>query len=218
FLSELNGNTLIAPLLYTTTADTTQQEEGSGLLGTNQVEAARNFIRYVTGAVKPLPAVKWADYNNQLAAAYKKPASTTETSDERTAREKALASLTDYVASTRIYAAKNSVVNSNLYYILSKRMPQQDLDKSSQAFNEFQMATRRQYDPSKDADHQWIDSINTASPAAVQKEMALLLSEINTQLYLSRQQEERLLLTNTLILINSMASVQPSTTLSTEDE
>lgn len=217
FLSDLNGNSLISPLLYTTTSSSSTSDEDTGLKGANQVEAAANFIRYVSGAVQPVPTVKWADYNAQLAAAYQKPAGSTETDAERTARENALASLTKYVSSVRIYAAKNSVAMSNLYYMLSKRLPQKELGDSSVAFNEFQMATRRQYDPSKNAT-QWMDSINTASPATVQKEMAILLSEINYQLYLNRQQDERLLLTNTLILINSIASFQPSTTLTSEAE
>jgi len=220
FLSDLNGNTLIAPLLYTTTAGTTTQEDDVGLLATNQVEAAANFIRYVTGAVQPAPTIKREDYSKQLAAAYPygtKPIPDDESDQARTDREKALATLTNYVTKVRMYAAKNSVAMSNLYYILSKRLPQKDLGDSSRAFNEFQMATRRQYDPTKDAT-QWLDSINTASPATVQKEMAILLSEINYQLYLNRQQDERLLLTNTLILLNSIASDKPPTTLSTEDQ
>ena len=221
FLSDLNGNTLISPLLYTMTPyapPTDEEKAATGLKGKNQVESAANFIRYVSGAVQPVPTVKWKDYSDQLAAAYKKPIGSTETDDERTAREKALASLTKYVTSVRIYAAKNSVAMSNLYSILSKRLPQEALGDSSTAFNEFQMATRRQYDPSKKDGTQWIDSINTASPATVQKEMAILLSEINYQLYLNRQQDERLLLTNTLLLINSIATSQPSTKLDTEPD
>ena len=217
FLSDLNGNNLIAPLLYTTTPGTAKPEEGAGLLGQNQVESAANFIRYVSGAVQPMPTIKWADYNTQLSAAYKKPAGDKETDAERTARENALTSLAENVTSVRMYAAKSSVATSNLYYILSQRLPQKDLGDSSRAFNEFQMATRRQYDPTKGAT-QWMDSINTASPATVQKEMAILLSEINYQLYLNRQLDERQLLTNTLLLVNSIALTKPSTTLTMDEE
>ena len=74
------------------------------------------------------------------------------------------------------------------------------------------MATRRIYNPEKNGE-QWIDQINKASPTTVEKEMALLLAEINYQLYLNRQQDERLLLTNSLLLIQSLTQNKPSPTI-----
>jgi intracellular multiplication protein IcmX len=75
------------------------------------------------------------------------------------------------------------------------------------------MATWRLYNPSSSSTGsttQWVDQINTASSATVQKEIAVLLSEINYQMYLTRQQEERLLLTNSLQLIQSMIASKPA--------
>lgn len=217
FLSQLNANVLIAPLLYSVTSNNSNSTSSSststsstdnGLTAKNQVENAANFIRYATGAVQPITSVSRQEYDKQWATA--NPSSTTnETSAQRTARENAQATLTSYLNSVRIYAAKSSVAIGNLYYILSKRLPQTNLNGSSQALNELTMATRRMYNPDKEGT-QWVDSINTASPVTVQREMALLLSEINYQLYLNRQQEERLLLTNSLLLLQGLSQNKPA--------
>jgi intracellular multiplication protein IcmX len=83
---------------------------------------------------------------------------------------------------------------------------------TSQAFNEFQSATWRLYDPAQSSsDNQWVNLINQSSAATVQKETAILLSEINYQLYLNRQMEERILLTNSLQLILSLMNNKPNT-------
>ena len=124
--------------------------------------------------------------------------------------------LTSYFAKLRTYAAQSSVGYSNLYYILSKRMPQTTPPGSnsgtptSQALNEFTMASWRLYTPGGSANTNWLSQINQASPATVQKEMVTLLAEINYQMYLTRQQEERLLLTNTMLLLLSSRSSQPT--------
>jgi intracellular multiplication protein IcmX len=108
-----------------------------------------------------------------------------------------------------------SVSFSNLYYILSKRMPQitpnnTSTTPTSQALSEFNMATWRLVRlDKKDNSPVWMQKINGASSATIQKEMAVLLAEINYQLYLNRQQEERLLLTNTMLLIQNARSGQP---------
>ena len=220
FLSELNGNALIAPMVYsvnspntnsTSSTSSSTSSSDTGLTAKSQVENAANFIRYAMGAVQPIPQIKRTDYDKQWAAA--NPTSTTsETSAQRTARENAEATLTNYLNSVRVYAAQSSVAAGNLYYILSKRLPQSTLNGSSQAVNELEMATRRIYNPEKNGE-QWIDQINKASPTTVEKEMALLLAEINYQLYLNRQQDERLLLTNSLLLIQSLTQNKPSPTI-----
>ena len=71
------------------------------------------------------------------------------------------------------------------------------------------MATKRLYDPSKEAGAQWVDKINTASTATVQKEMVILLSELNYQLYLMNQKQDRLLLTETMLLMQSTRGQLP---------
>ncbi len=221
-IHELNSNALVAPLMYTTTPSNTAppknkspsmspgQADNPGMLAKSQVEQATNFIRYATGSVMPLPSPSQVNYNNLLLV-INTPTNT------RATIEAAMATLDTYLTGMRIYAAKASVPVSNLYYILSKRLPQAQSNSGtqtngmSQALSEMSMATRRMYDPAAEAagKPQWITQINTASPATVQKEMAILLSEINYQLYLNRQQEERLLLTNSLLLIESLKQEIP---------
>ena len=72
------------------------------------------------------------------------------------------------------------------------------------------MATWRLFNADKSAKSSWLDQINQASSATVQKEMVTLLAEINYQLYLTRQQEERMLLTNTMLLLMNAHSTQPN--------
>ena len=79
---------------------------------------------------------------------------------------------------------------------------------SSQALSEYQLASWRIYDPTHQ--QQWIDQLNTASAATVQKEIAILLSEMNYQLYLNRQQEERILLTNSIQLLQALTMNKPT--------
>ena len=217
-LSQLNGNTLIAPLLYSIKTDdqsnTTTQATQKGLSAKSQAEQAANFIRYVTGAVAPLTLPTRADYEKLLDTA----SANTLTNTPPTAAQKlAQSTLDGYLTSLRVYAAQSSVGFGNLYYILSKRMPQNESTSgkpllTSQALSEFTMATWRLYNPvdSTTPNKQWIDQIDKASAATVQKEMVTLLAEINYQLYLNRQQDERLLLTNTILLLQNARAAQPS--------
>ena len=216
-LNELNSNSLTAPLLYSTSSSSSgnaPQTSNPGLVASTQAEQAANFVRYASGMVVPVPLMSQSKYRSLLGQV-------SDTTIDRVKRENAQATLTAYLAKVRIYAAQNSVAMSNLYYILSKRLPQTQTGSqenqsnatngSSQALSEMTMATRRMYDPAAVASGkpQWIDQINTASPSTVQKEMALLLSEINYQLYLNRQQDERLLLTNSLLLIQNLTQNLP---------
>lgn len=216
-INDLNSNTLLAPLMYTTTSGNSASgsQTNPGLTGKNQAQQANNFIRYATGAVIPIETPTQANYNNLLMA-INSPA------NDRLTKEAAIAVLDNYFAGMRVYAAKTSVPVSNLYYILSKRLPQASSNSggtsngTSQALSEMAMATRRMYDPAALATgkSQWVTQINNASAATVQKEMAILLSEINYQLYLNRQQEERLLLTNSLMLLESLKQSLPDVPMS----
>lgn len=226
FLGQLNSNTLIAPLLYTTTADspntnspgssgTPAATTNNGLTATSQAQQAANFIRYVTGAVSPIALPKRQDYDKLYTASITPAADGTPTLQQMQAQ----ATLANYLASLRVYAAQSSVGFSNLYYIFSKRLPQNTLGtdgtpssnaKSSQALSEFTMATWRLFNPDQSAKTTWLNQINQASTATVEKEMVTLLAEINYQLYLNRQQEERLLLTNTLLLLQNARASQPT--------
>jgi intracellular multiplication protein IcmX len=207
-LPQLNSNTLTAPLLYAAT-DTPPPTGATGLTASNQLQAAANYIRYIGFALNPVDLPNLTQYTNYYTSATSTTASATQYS--------AQIGLSDYINSLRTYAAQMSLPLSNFYWSLSKRMPQQSSSSSSsltsQAQSEFQMASRRLVDPSNtDQSTQWIDEINTASSATVQKEIAILLSEINYQMYLSRQLEERILLTNSLTALQTIHQMAPSFT------
>ncbi|ARB92414.1 type IVB secretion system protein IcmX [Legionella longbeachae] len=232
FLGQLNSNSLTAPLMYTIQSQESsggqQQGTAQGLTADNQAQQAANFIRYATGGVAPIKLPNWKDYDTLYGQAI---ASSNNSTVSPSQQHQAQDTLSRYLASLRTYAAQNSVGVSNLYYILSKRLPQtpkQPLTNSvqipsspptSQALNEFNMATWRIFNPEnvsqsgqtgKSGNTQWISQINTASSVTVEKEIAILLAEINYQMYLDRQIHERLLLTNTILLMQSLRSTAPS--------
>lgn len=224
-LSQLNVNSLISPLFYTTTSATPSTSSGSpmpltspGLTAQNQAQQAANFIRYVTGAVTPLSLPNRQEYDALFVKAQNKGSPPPYTLLEQFQAKTALAS---YLTNLRTYAAQTSVGVANLYYILSKRMQQPMLNAAegqqnptSQALNEYTMATWRLYNPDQSQNTAWLTQINNASAATMQKEIAVLLAEINYQLYLSRQQQERLLLTNTILLLQNAKEAQPNSQLS----
>ncbi len=226
FLSQLNINTLLSPLLYSSStggSSTSSSPQpttlaGAGLTALSQAQQAANFIRYASGAVLPVSLPRLKDYDTLYAKAANV-AKNVSQNDQM----KAQATLSTYLANVRVYAAQSSVGFSNLYYILSKRIPQtlpgpsgQPNIVTSQALSEFNMATWRLFNPDTNA-QAWVTGINTASPATVQKEMVTLLAEINYQLYLNRQQEERMLLTETMLLIQNSHTGQPNASSLTTD-
>lgn len=207
---QLNSNSLISPLIYSSPNDKTSTQS-------NQAQQAQDFIRYVSYAFLPATAIDADTYT-----ALFKQANDTTTGLTMEQRFKAAQSLSGYFVSLRSHAAQLSVGIANLYTMLAKRMPQQDPSgqaasgPTSEAYYEYQMATKRLYTPAASSDisgqtKQWVDKLDRSSPAAVQKEIAILLSEINYQLYLSRQQEERILLTNTAILFQIGHMTVPTT-------
>lgn len=218
-IGQLNMNTLLSPLLYSTEKSqgqsnpSGQQGQNAGLTAQNQMQQAANFIRYASGMVVPITLPQLKNYDSLYLQA-----TSTDPKTPLMVKMQAQATLTNYLATLRVYAAQTSVGLSNLYYILSKRMPQainSDTQQgtkttTSQALTEFEMATRRIKDPKSNNENQWINKINNSSSETVQKEIAILLSEINYQLYLNRQQEERILLTNSLMLLQNIKSSQPN--------
>lgn len=217
-IGQLNSNTLMGPLLYSTensnqnnTGSPTPNRQNPGLLAQNQVQEAANFVRYASGAVTPasLPQLKAYDtlYNQAVP-----PSGSNNVSQLQ--QKQAQATLSNYLTNLRVYAAQSSVGIGNLYYILSKRLPQNQSGSStiltSQAMSEFNMASWRLFNPDQSPNKQWINQINNASSATVQKEIATLLAEINYQMYLDRQLQERILLTNSIMLIQNTKSGQPS--------
>lgn len=220
FLGQLNINSLLAPLMYTTENTSGTSSSGGnetpemGLTAQSQAQQAANFIRYASGAVVPATLPSQDTYEKLWRTTYE--------TIQKTPTPKAIKAqntLNTYLASLRVYAAQSSVGISNLYYILSKRIPQnqgEGVDSkliSSQAFSEYRMASWRlkpSNSPDPKVDNSWVGKINNASAASVQKEIAILLAEINYQMYLNRQQEERMLLTQSMMLIQNTKAAQPT--------
>jgi intracellular multiplication protein IcmX len=218
-IGQLNSNSLMGPLLYSNestgqgTGSPTPSTSNPGLQAQTQVEEAANFIRYASGAVVPGTLPSLQAYTNLYNTAYP----VGKTTITQMQQVQAQNTLLTYFANLRIYAAQSSVGIGNLYYILSKRLPQKvgtntdnSAIQSSQALSEFRMASWRLLNQDFSPNKQWINQINNASSATVQKEIATLLAEINYQMYLERQIQERILLTNSIMLIQNTRSGQPS--------
>ncbi|HAU1151697.1 TPA: type IV secretion protein IcmX [Legionella pneumophila] len=220
-IGQLNSNSLIAPLLLNTSPMPQQLSSFGGLKAFSQAQQALNFIRYASAQVTPPSLPKLSAYSELWNQATAKPNTT---GYNEVQQKQAAATLSSYFNNLRVYAAQTSVGVSNLYYILSKRLPQNmsgdqnNPNVTSQALNEFNMATRRLFDPaaSQDPKKQWINQINEASPATVQKEIAVLLAEINYQMYLDRQIQERILLTNSIMLLQNLKAAQPTADFSSQ--
>lgn len=221
WLNELNSNNLLSPLMYTESEeDNSQQGEQDqspkkGLIAKTAMEKAGNFVRFAGGLVLPLTLPSKENYNDIYYRIIN--------SDPKTDSLKiisAVGTLTEYLGKLKVYSAQVSVGLGNLYYIVSRRMPQTvkggtstGNQKTSQALNEFKMATWRLNTPAKETDVSWVKQINSASSASVQKEIALLLAEMNYQLYLNRQQQERILLTESILLFQGAKNMQPAPVL-----
>lgn len=221
FLSQLNGNSLIAPLLYSTqnasansTSSPTPTQKNAGLPAQNQAQQAANFIRYVSGSVTPIKLPNLKEYDILYSQANPGSGSNIPLLQQKQAQ----ATLNNYLTTLRTYAAQTSVGLSNLYFIMSKRLPQNpsggnSSNLSSQAVSEFNLATWRLFNPDMTANKQWINQIDTASTATVQKEIVSLLAEMSYQMYLDRQIQERILLTNTIMLLQNTRASQPNASL-----
>lgn len=223
-LGQLNSNSLTGPLLYSSqsagsgTSSSPSTAPNNGLSAQNQAQEAANFIRYVSGTVTPLQLPKLKEYDTLYNQANPSPRPSTPTLQQIQAQT----TLDTYFTTLRTYAAQISVGMSNLYFIMSKRLPQSQSnsgqDASSQALGEFKMATWRLFNPDMSANNQWLNKINDASSATVQKEIAALLAEMNYQMYLQRQMQERLLMTNSIMLIQNTRLAQPSNNLSNSQD
>jgi intracellular multiplication protein IcmX len=227
YVPQLNGDTLISPLLYTTTSsngsDTSSSppaNQSPGLPAQTQAQQAANFIRYVSNAVNPAMLPSYSTYNDLISLALNY-------NQQTSPADQAQAQITiiNYLTKLRTYAAQTSVGVGNLYYILSRRLPQNPVsgsgNPSSQALNEFIMASWRLYNPNSQntgsaSNQQWLTQINEGSSASVQKEIAILLAEINYQLYLSRQMQERALLTESIALLQRTQATQPNNDLTSQ--
>ncbi|MBP6918818.1 MAG: hypothetical protein KBB94_07880 [Legionellaceae bacterium] len=215
FASQLNVDTLLGPFIFSTAA--VQTSAKGGLPSSNQLQVAANYIRNVTNAVIPPDSMSSTDYQALFKTATTEITSSMISDGSDLPIKAARHDLMNYLLRRNVYVAQTSLPTSNFYRSLDARMPQTvsstdgtTSTSTSQAFNEFVMATWRLYSPTAASGAQWVDKINTASAATTQKEIAIILSEINYQIYLSRQTQERLLLTNSLIALQSAANNQPN--------
>ena len=222
-LQQIDGTVFMGPLMYdSSTAATSSSSSSSpqGLTTSNQLEAAQNYVRYITGGIMPKPFASYADLQSIIMNASSAKDVYTQMSYFKP--------LAKYMLDFRIYAARASLAVQNIYDSLAYRMnmnnssssdESENNTQSSQALNEYVMASYRLYNPSAQTNQTtdstssgegslkttaWQDMINTASPPTVQKEMALLLAEINYQLYQMRQQQEKVILTNSVFLLNNL--------------
>lgn len=211
FYPLLNANNLLSPLIYSSSSNakgtSKNQNEDGPIAAASQAQQAQNFIRFASGQLMPLGSPN---------------AETLETLSQNmasggTTQQEALYSWAQYVSNVTTYAAQASVVYSNLNTMMAKRMPMTlssagsgdnnqgtKTAAASQALYEYQMATWRLNDSTKQTSPAWLDSVVKASPATVAKEQLALLAEINYQLYLNRQMQERQLLTSSMMLMQQM--------------
>ena len=232
-IQQLDSTGFIGPLMYDTSASGPSPNSSlpSGLPTSNQLEAAQNYVRYITGGIKPKSFSSYSDLSNAIKGV--------NSATDVQIQMNYFKPFAKYLLDFRIYAARVSLAVQNIYDSLAYRMnlngsastdASENNPQSSQALNEYVMASYRLYNPSAPTDSNtststdpnasaslkttaWQDMINTASPPTVQKEMALLLAEINYQLYQMRQQQEKIILTNSVFLLNNLT--EPSLTIPT---
>lgn len=227
-INQLNTNSLLAPLMYSTEQlpqnpppkDKNGKFSNPGLTAQNQAQQASNFVRYVSGLTVPPSLPSFKEYNDLYTLATQNLGKNPPDNQQMQAQN----TLATYLNNLRVYAAQSSVGISNLYFILSKRVPQTYANETtSQALIEFNMATHRLFVPDANGSGstskpnlQWTEELGTASSATIQKEIAVLLAEINYQMYLDRQLQERMLLTNTILLMQNLKASQPSSDFGTQ--
>jgi intracellular multiplication protein IcmX len=208
-LNQVDASLITSPLIYTKDSGTgsQQQNQSQGLIPTTQLQAAQTVARHLSGTTAPAILVSQASISNTLMKI--------KSANDVKSQLATFRAFGIFMMNLKTYSARMSVGLQNIYNMIGKRLPTQagsDQASSSQAMNEFTMATYRLYSPpSTDGSttaSNWQTMINNASPMTVQKETVMLLAEINYQLYLMRQQQEQLLLTQSVALLNSL---QPPT-------
>jgi hypothetical protein len=182
-------NSLLGPLVY----------QGG------QAQAATNFIQAASNMAKPLKLVdlnKLAANNNTTVAAM-------ETSNPH---------VIQYVNDLKNYVAIQAAAVSNLYQLYAERVPTSVSAKSNpslyQALNaigmpnasqlqvENYMTSRRIIDP------QWVANLSKDGPAALLRQMVVLLAENLTESYNNRLATERLTATMSLLALEQTNALQ----------
>lgn len=204
-LPSLNADTFISPLMYTN-----QNNGGNGkmpqsnlttLQAQSQQQAASNFVRHLAGEFIPLPEQNSRTLTNAF--------------------NNNVAGVVNYFNSLRGFIAQVSVGISNLNYLYGKRMSPENGSSDntptvSQSAYEFQMATQRLQNPNTGDSQQnngWAAGLDKLTPREAQREMLMLLAEMNYQLYLNRQVQERMLLTMSAQQLHLLNTIKSSITL-----
>lgn len=216
-LPSITASSLLNPLTYEDDASNDQYslplDEKLGLYGRTELSAADNFIRYLSGDMLPSGISTSDEYQQYYNIA------TGSTCYQY--RLDAAMKIKAYRLMLRNYAAQSSVATDNLYYLMQKRRPIQgsgnSVTKTSQMEQEYKMATYRLFNPDSTSTQkttEWQDRLATASSAAVQRQMATLLAEINYQLFLNRKEQERILLTLSAMHLSNTNQLKKGLTLS----
>ena len=190
-LDQMNLDTLLAPMTYTTTSQT--QGSGSpfggappaapGLPSSNQAQQANNFIRFLSGGVLPFTLPALTTFRTNLTTWQ----DTTQSQASRTSARQVVLGM---AANLRTSATQLSVGVSNLYSAFTRRMPNPATANKSEVQVEYEMSTRRLFNPTPGSTA-WQTQVETASTATLLREINYTLAEINYQLFLNRQMLER---------------------------
>lgn len=190
-------DSLLSPLSYQQLVESTDDKKKAaslGLHGQSGMAAADNFIRYLSGDLLP----NNISTDNQYSQ-YQQVANSDSICYQY--RLDAAMKVKTYRTMLRNYSAQLSVGTSNLYHLMGKRRAD-PRSGTSQLEEEFKMATYRIFNPNSTAgksgesrETPWMKRLNKASGAAIQRQMAILLAEINYQLFLNRKEQERILVT-----------------------
>ena len=225
-LPSLSADTLLSPLTYNEqmpNESNNSSTDNLGLYGRTELASADNFIRYLSGELIPNTISTDTEYN-----LYKDLANFGVDGDESLCSQypiDAAMKIKVYRTMLRGYAAQESVGTSNLYHLMQKRRSvptgqthTSNTKNTSQMEEEYNMATYRIFNPdgsgSTAKETLWQANLKQASSAAIQKQMALLLAEINYQLFLNRKEQERILLTLSAMQLGQNAQQKKQLTLS----
>lgn len=196
--ANIDVNSLLGPLVYKD----------------DQKKTAENFINAASGQSTPFNTVDLVDLAKQRNAQ-------NPNSPPTTAAALATTPNTDvakYLASLRTYATLQAVGMSNLYQFYAERLPSNvdeqqnkvladalkgiNMPNASQLQVENYMATRRLTDP------QWVASLSNDSPAALLRQIAILLAENLLMSYNNHMATERLTVTMTMLELQQAATTR----------
>lgn len=199
-LDQMNLDSLLAPITYTTTSPSLGtgspfggNPQNTGLSTSNQAQLANNFIRYVSANILPmtLPTLKtFRDYMTTWQ----------DTTKDQPTRLNARLEIVKLISGLRTNTALMSVGLSNLYHSFARRMPNSATQNKSELQVEYEMATRRLFNPAQGS-ADWHQEMEKADITTLLREINYTLSEINYQLFLNRQMMERnMAATSTMVL------------------